>query len=63
MMEQERFKMMVSLDQAYAAAIIEPPYVLFRTRWPDKYVFYLMFVFVGLSLGYITYGLKHFKKA
>lgn len=63
MMEQERLKMMVSLDQAYAAAIIEPPYVLFRTRWPDKYVFYLMFVFVGLSLGYITYGLKHFKKS
>lgn len=59
LMEQERLKMMVSLDQPYAASIIEPAYSSVRARWPDPYIIYPVFIFIGMSLGFVTYGLKH----
>ena len=54
LMEQERQKMMVSPDQPYAASIIEPAYVSSRTHWPDPYLIYPAFVFIGLVIGYIV---------
>ncbi|MFP4097854.1 MAG: hypothetical protein ACLFP8_08590 [Alphaproteobacteria bacterium] len=54
LMEQERIKMMVSSDQPYAASIVEPAYVLPRTSWPDPFVVYPVFLFVGLLIGYIV---------
>jgi len=54
LMEQERQKMMVSLDQPYAAAIIEPAFVSSRTRWPDPFVIYPVFVILGLAVGYMV---------
>ncbi|MGH1376115.1 MAG: hypothetical protein ACRBCK_07180 [Alphaproteobacteria bacterium] len=59
LMEQERLKMMVSLDEPYAASIIEPPSVSSRPRWPDPYLVYPVFVFIGLFLGFVIYGLRH----
>ncbi len=59
LMEQERLKMMVSLDQPYAATIIEPPFVSSRPRWPDPYIIYPVFLFVGLFLGFVVYGARH----
>ena len=59
LMEQERLKMMVSLDQPYAASIIEPAYSSVRARWPDPYIIYPVFIFIGMLLGFVTYGLKH----
>ncbi len=59
LMEQERLKMMVSLDQPYAASIIEPAYSSVRARWPDHYIIYPVFIFIGMLLGFVTYGLKH----
>ncbi len=54
LMEQERQKMMVSLDQPYSADIVEPAFVLSRTHWPDPYIIYPVFVFLGLVFGYIV---------
>ncbi len=54
LMEQERQKMMVSLDQPYAAAIIEPAFVSSRTYWPDPYIVYPVFIFIGLLIGYFV---------
>ena len=54
LMEQERQKMMVSLDQPYAASIVEPAYVSSRTYWPDPYLIYPVFVFLALAIGYIV---------
>ncbi len=59
LMEQERLKMMVSLDQPYAATIIEKPFVYSSASYPDPYVIYPIFLFVGMFLGFITYGLRH----
>ncbi len=59
LMEQERIKMLASIDQPYAASIIEPAYVSSKPRFPDPYVIYPVFLFVGLLLGFIVYGIKH----
>ncbi len=59
LMEQERLKMMVSLDEPYAASVIEPPSVSAKPRWPDPYMIYPVFLFVGLFLGFVSYGLRH----
>ena len=59
LLDQERLKMMVSLDQPYAAAIIEPPSVSSKPRWPDPYAIYPVFLLVGLLLGFVAYGLRH----
>ncbi len=54
LMEQERQKMMVSLDQPYSAAIIEPAFVSSHTHWPDPYAIYPIFVLIGLLMGYFV---------
>lgn len=56
LMEQERLRMMVSLDQPYAANVIEPQSVSSRPRWPDPYVIYPAFIFAGLFLGFLIFG-------
>lgn len=40
MMEQERVRMMVSLDQPFAASVIEPAFVSETARWPDAFIVY-----------------------
>lgn len=59
MMEQERVRMMVSLDQPFSASIVEPAYVSETPAWPNSYMIYPVFLFVGLLLGFVTYGLRH----
>ncbi len=59
LMEQERLKMLVSIDQPYAASIIEPVHALSKPRWPDPYVIYPVFLFFGLLMGFIAYGLRN----
>lgn len=58
LMEQERMRMMVSLDQPFAAAVIEPAYVSRNPRWPDGFIIYPVFLFVGLLAGFVVYGLR-----
>ncbi|MGH1455915.1 MAG: hypothetical protein ACRBDI_03960 [Alphaproteobacteria bacterium] len=59
LMEQERIKMLVSLDQPYAARVVEFPYVSAISRWPDPYFIYPVFFFMGLFLGFVIYGVRH----
>lgn len=59
LMEQERLKMMVSLDQPYAASIVEPAYVSSKSKWPDPYVIYPAFIFIGFLFGFVIFGLRH----
>lgn len=54
LMEQERGKMALSIEQPYAATIIEPAYVSRRAYWPDPCIIYPVFILVGLFLGYIV---------
>ncbi len=58
LMEQERLKMLVSLDQPYAAAIVEPPASSVRVAWPDRYLIFGGFAVFGLLLGFLVFGLR-----
>ncbi len=58
MMEQERVRMMVSLDQPFSASVIEPAFVSSQPKWPDPFVIYPVFLFVSLLLGYVVYGFR-----
>lgn len=57
LMEQERLKMMVSLDQPYAASVIEPAAASSKPRWPDPYVLYPVAVFIGFVLGFAVFSI------
>ena len=59
LLEQERLKMMVSLDEAYAASVVEPPAVSSKPKWPDPYMIYPIFILLGVFLGFIIHGLRH----
>lgn len=58
LMEQERLKMLVSLDQPFAASIIERAFVSAKPYWPDPYVIYPVFIAIGLFLGYLIHGFR-----
>jgi hypothetical protein len=54
LMEQERLLMLVSIDQPYAASVIEPPSVNLKPRWPDAALVYLVLGFVFGLMGFLT---------
>lgn len=60
LMTQERIRMLVSIDQPFSAAIIEPPSSLANTAWPLPKVFIPLFLFAGLLSGFILYGMRHY---
>lgn len=61
LMEQERLKMLVSLDQPFAATIIERAFVSAKPYWPDPYVIYPVFIAIGLFMGYLIHGFREKK--
>lgn len=58
LMEQERLKMMVSMDQPCSAKAIEPPFSSARPAWPDPYLVLPLFVLCGLLAGFIVHGAR-----
>lgn len=56
LMEQERLRMMVSLDQPYAASVIEPAAISARPKWPDVYLVYPVAAFIGLVIGFVMFS-------
>ena len=54
--EQERSRMMVGIDQDYAAESIDPPSVANRKAFPDPFLLVPVFAFIGL-LGGLAFGL------
>lgn len=60
LLEQERLRMMVSMDSPVAASVIEPASAQARTVWPDAYLFYGGFGVAGLLIGYLVFGLVYF---
>ncbi|MGH1404849.1 MAG: hypothetical protein ACRBDL_11470 [Alphaproteobacteria bacterium] len=60
LLEQERVKMLVSLEgQPFSADIVEPASVSFKEKWPAPYLVYPVFIFVGILFGFVLYGLRH----
>lgn len=58
LMEQERVLMLVSIDQPYAAAMIEPPSSRLRPDWPDRPLTFLVFAFCGALAGFIAASVR-----
>jgi hypothetical protein len=58
LMEQERIKMLVSIDQPYSARVIEPPAAGIKPHWPDKFIIFPGFLFIGLFFGFLVHGLR-----
>jgi hypothetical protein len=62
LLEQERLKMLVSIDQPYAAAVIEPASSGAKPQWPDFYFITAAFMLVGAFLNFMIFSLKNSKR-
>lgn len=58
LLEQERLNMLVSIDQAYAADIVEEAAPSSRTLWPDIPLTALLFALAGMMAGLALFGLR-----
>lgn len=58
LMEQERLLMLVSIDQPYAANVIEPASSSAKTAWPNLYFVYTGFILLGMLAGFLIYNLR-----
>lgn len=56
LLEQERVRMIVLMDEPVAAKVIEKPSVSAQPVWPDVYIFYGGFGLLGLIMGYVAFG-------
>lgn len=63
LLEQERLRMLVSIDQPYAAAIVEPPSAGAKPAWPDPLFLYSAFVIAGMMAGFVIYSIRAEAKA
>ncbi|HRQ61432.1 MAG TPA: hypothetical protein PLO23_07980, partial [Alphaproteobacteria bacterium] len=58
LLEQERLNMLVSIDQPYAADLIESPSPSSRPRWPDIPMAACLMVLAGMLAGFAVFGLR-----
>ncbi len=58
LMEQEQMRMMLALDEPYAARIAEPPSASARPAWPRRALFLPVFALCGLILGMAAHGVR-----
>lgn len=56
LLEQERLRMLVSIDQAYAATVVEPASAGTRPVWPDGVFLVAVFMLVGAFIGFIAHA-------
>jgi len=55
LMEQEQVKMILALNEPFAAMLAEPPAVSAKPVWPDKKAVFPLLGFVGAFLGFMLY--------
>jgi len=60
LLEQERHKMMLSMDAAIAARVIEAASVSADIRWPNAAFVYVAFSLIGVVFGYVVFGFVKF---
>jgi hypothetical protein len=57
LMEQERLRMLVSIETPYAASVIEPPAADIKASWPDAALLFPAFIFAGALAGFVIVGI------
>jgi hypothetical protein len=58
LMEQEHVRMILAMDEPFAAAVAEPAFAGPRPAWPRRALFFPVFGFIGAALGFALYGLR-----
>ena len=58
LMEQERLRMLASIETSYAASVVEPPSTLPKPAWPSKSLIILSFLTAGFILALMGYHVK-----
>lgn len=58
LMEQEHVRMILAMDESFAAIIAEPPFASVKPYWPRKSVTLPIGILVGMLLGYVLYSLR-----
>lgn len=61
LMEQERLLMLVSIDQPYAASVLEPASSSVKPEWPNLYFVHAVFIILGMMAGFLIFGLRQQK--
>lgn len=59
LLEQERLRMLVSIDTAYAAAEVEPPSAGVKPWWPQPLLIFSALMFVGALTGFVINGFRN----
>ncbi len=59
LLEQERLLMLASIDQPYAASVIEPAAKYYKPQWPDTFLLLAVFGIVGAFIGFVLYGMHY----
>lgn len=54
LMEQEQVRMILALDEPFAAALAEPPAVSSKPVWPDKALLFAVFALMGAATGFLV---------
>jgi len=62
LLEQQRARMMVSMDAPVAAIVVEPAASSAGAVWPDAGLLYSGLGFLGLFLGYLVFGVVHYRE-
>ena len=62
LMEQERFKMLVSIDQPYAASVVVKPSASPKAVWPDLYLVYEGFIAAGMFIGFVVFSILNMRR-
>lgn len=63
LLEQERLLMLASIDQPYAAAVIEPASRFYKAQWPNAPLWLFAFGVIGGFIGFVVYGLRRLNAA
>ncbi len=58
LLEQERLRMLVSIESSYAASVVEPPSSNVKAAWPSRLLVFIGFALVGAFLGFIVHGFR-----
>ncbi len=59
LMEQERLKMLVSIEQPYAAAVVETAYPMMKFSWPNVPLVLAAFGLSGAFFGFVVFSVRN----
>lgn len=58
LMEQEHIRMILDMDEPFAAIVVEPPSAADKPAWPRKTIFWPAFLLVGCFFGFFAFQMR-----